>query len=160
MAVCLRAAADSRAAAAQAPLTLAQLGALERGLSAVEADSSEKLLEAAGDVAARHVPDTDAVALATRLRAALAPGSAVLQAEAAELMRVLQALLVFGRYEGFSTAPGAFEAPAAPPKWAHALLQPAARLCMHAAVGQVAHGLARVAAASERAHDAYLSKLF
>ena len=115
VAVCLRAAADARVAAAQPPLTLAQLGALERGLAAVEADSSESLLESAGDVVARALPDTDAAALASSLRAALAPGSAVLQAEAAELMRIAQALLIFGRCGGFSTAPGRYEAPAQPP---------------------------------------------
>lgn len=77
-------------------------------------------------------------------------------------MSTVQAMLTFGRCEGFACAPGDFAAAPAdkPPRWAQAVLEGPPRLCTHARVGEVAHELARVAAAAEAVHAPFLEKLF
>lgn len=155
-AVCLRVA--EAAAARVAPLSLAAATALEARLSAIQADSTETLLTAAEDVIVAAVPGATGVAAA--LRAALTPSSAALQQEAATLLHNLQVLLLHGRCEGMTGAPGEFVPASAPPPWAQALLRTPVMLSLHAKVGEVAHDLLRITTVAEAAHAPFLSKLF
>ena len=89
------------------------------------------------------------------------PGGAALNDTAAEVIHVVQALLVFGRCEGFEGLPEAYVAKSAPPKWANALLvRSVAPNALHGMVGEVAHDLGRVCAVAEAAYADLLETLF
>jgi hypothetical protein len=156
--ICMRVAASSRTQGCAPPMTVTEASILEQHLSNIEAASTDALLQAAEDVIAVHA--LSAPGLDDRLRTALSAGSAALQIEAAELLRNVQALLVYGRCEGFECMPGECAALERPPQWAQALLLEPARLSLHGKVGRVAHQLARVAAVTEAVHEPFLSRLF
>lgn len=176
IAVCVRIALDTVSSAGQLPLTQPQAHALQQRLSSIEASGSDALIAAAATVVASTIADRAPRAAASSpapevaelersvteaLRAALAPEGAALQSTAVEVMQVVQALLVFGRCEGFEGLPDGFAARDAPPKWAGALLSGrAAAPVMHSMVGEVAHELGRVCAVAEAAYRDILDALF
>jgi hypothetical protein len=159
LAACLRVALDARAKAKLPALTFKDLSNLLGNLSGVQASSTEKLVEDAAVVIA-HCCALEAMAVSQSLGAALAHGSLALQAEAVELMQIVQAMLVFGPCDGFNVVADKFDAPTHPPQWAQAIMQPAVRLSLHALVGEVAHALARVDGVAEAVYAPFLEKLF
>jgi hypothetical protein len=159
LAACLRAAVKARVQAKLPALSFEDLSSLLGSLSSVKASSTKKLVEdAAAVIASRCAVEYSAAT--EPLEAALGNGSLALQAEATELMHLVQALLVFGPCDGFSAEPGTFSASVHPPQWAQTVAQPAVRLVLHAFISEVAHELARVAGVAEAVYASYLEKLF
>ena len=169
IAVCMRVASDAAATTQQRPLAQASAEELFTRLTAVEASGSDKLVAlaatviadalAAGSGAGDAAADVEADVL-QRLQEAVAAGSSPLQAMMIGALHVVQALLVFGRCDGFDGLPGAYIAKASPPKWAHALLADPAAVVVHGLFGEVAHELGRVCAVSEAAYGEFVDLLF
>lgn len=167
IAVCMRVAADAAAAAAQPPLTQAAAEVVFTRLTAVEAGGSGDLVSLAAtviaDALARSSSWTAADAEADvlqRLQAAVSAGSSPLQAMMVEALHVVQALLVFGRCDGFEGLPGKYMAKAAPPLWARTLLADPAVVAVHGMFGEVAHELGRVCAVCEASYGEFVEQLF
>eukprot|EP00892_Ulva_mutabilis_P010997 jgi/Ulvmu1/826/UM010_0200.1 len=169
IAVCMRVAADAAIATQHLPLTAAAAASLFTRLTAVEAAGSEGLVATAATVIADALAPVGTTATAAaaleadvlqRLQAAVAAGSSPLQATLIEALHVVQALLVFGRCDGFESLPGKYAAKAAPPKWAHALLADPATAAVHGLFGEVAHDLGRVCAVAESAYGEFVQQLF
>lgn len=170
--VCMHVALDTIAAHGQAPLTQGESSTLLQRLSNIEAAGSDKLIAATATVVAdalakRNTAEVqlDIASLENEVHAkldtALSPGGSALQATAAEIVHVVQALLVFGRCEGFEGLPEPYVAKTVPPKWANALLvQSIAPNALHGMVGEVAHDLGRICAVAEAAYADLLETLF
>lgn len=168
IAVCMRVAADAAAAARQPPLTQAAAEAVYARLTAVEAAGAGDLVSLAAAVIADSLAGSSAgwsaaaaeADVLPRLQAAVAAGSSPLQGMMSEALHVVQALLVFGRCDGFEGLPGAYVAQAAPPKWAQALLVDPVVTVVHRMFGEVAHELARVCAVCEASYGDFVEQLF
>lgn len=157
----------------QAPLTQDEANTLLQRLSSIEAAGSEALVSATATVVADAIasrsasaadqPDITSLESGVRenLENALSPGGSALQASAAEIIHVVQALLVFGRCKGLEGLPEKYVAKTVPPKWANALLvRSIAPNALHGMVGEVAHDLGRVCAVAEAAYADLLETLF
>lgn len=166
-------AVETIVARGQTPLTQDESNALLQRLSNIEAAGSEGLIAAtatvvADAIAARHAsaatqPDIDSLESEVRanLEASLSPRGSALNDTAAEIVHVVQALLVFGRCEGFEGLPEPYVAKSTAPKWANALLvRSLAPNALHGMVGEVAHDLGRVCAVAEAAYADLLETLF
>jgi hypothetical protein len=157
----------------QRPLTQEESTTLQQRLYSIEAAGSDQLIIAAATVLADAVAafrgsadsQTDIAALESEVRAnlerSLSPGTSILQTTAAEIIHVIQALLVFGRCEGFEGMPAPYAAKTVTPKWATALLvRSFSPNALHGMVGEVAHDLCRICAVAEAAYGDILESLF
>lgn len=167
IAVCMRVAADAAAAAAQPPLTQAAAEAVFTRLTAVEASGSGDLVSLAATVIADALERSGGwtaagaeVDVLQRLQSAVSAGSSPLQGMMIEALHVVQALLVFGRCDGFEGLPGSYVAKAAPPQWARTLLADPVVVVVHGMFGEVAHELGRVCAVCEASYGEFVEHLF